>query len=374
MKKFFAFLLTATMLLSMLAMFASAEGEPAPIAVFNFEDTANLGKDVSGNKNHLEDKGGVDSVAEGKYGKGVAFDYANALVATTDADGADFIDKIEMSGTKQMTLMFWIKHDLSDYAGWDTTIGWRRVVSNGNDGGAGYGGFAMLDLNDNYIVGGDINPACVFYTEKEGTQSKGNWSKYGWTTEWTHIAWTVDATTGRCMFYVNGNPIFDLTTPNYVGDNAMVNLNRNFAIGANYLVDGEGNEIFNHSFAGKLDDFYVFDAALNAEQIAVYASEGEETTPAPESTSVPETTPAPETSQTETTEPPAVTEDDTDAATTTENGAAEDGTETTSSDSKAPATQEPDAAPVGVIVGIVVAVVVVAILVTIILLKKGKNR
>ena len=374
MKKFFCYLMFLAMILSLAPFTIAAEEAPLPVAAYTFEDADQLGKDTSGNGNDLTVAGEVEPFEDGRCGKGISLNYAGALVATADADGADFIDKIEMSGTKQMTLMYWIKHDLSDYYDWDTTIGWRRVVSNGNDGGAGFGGFSMLDLNDNYIIGADINPACVFYTEKLGTSSAGNWSKYGWTTAWTHIAWTVDATTGQCMFYVNGSPIFDLTSPDLVGGNGLVNLYRNFAIGANYSVDGEGNEIFNHSWAGKLDDFYVFDAALNAEQIAVYASEGEETTPAPESTSVPETTPAPETSQTETTEPPAVTEDDTDAATTTENGAAEDGTETTSSDSKAPATQEPDAAPVGVIVGIVVAVVVVAILVTIILLKKGKNR
>ena len=271
MKKIIAIILTAALAAALAAVFASAEDVPAPIAVYDFEDSGDLGRDVSGKGNSLSAIGKVSQLGDGRYGKGIQFNYDGALVAKTDSSGADFIDRIETDGSKQMTLMYWIRYDASDFAGWDQSIGWRRAVSNGCDGAAGDGGFGMLSLADNYIVPGNVNPACVFNTAGiGGLQSVGNWSTYAWTTDWTHIAWTVDATTGRCMFYVNGAPIFDLTTEGLTKGGALCNKGREFAIGANYTSEAEGDARFNQAYAGRMDDFYVFDAALDAEQIAYY--------------------------------------------------------------------------------------------------------
>lgn len=271
MKKALAIFTAAMMLISAFSVAAAAEGEvPSPIAVYNFEDDGNLGKDVSGNKNSLSAKGTVNQT-NGKYGKAASFNYEGALVASSDANGADFIDKIELSGSKQMTLMYWVKYSKADLESWNTEWGWRRIVSNGVDGSTGYGGFTMLGLvGDNIIVPSKINPACVFYTEIADTWNGGNWSTYPWTEDWVHVAWTVDLGTnpGRCLFYVNGTAIFDLSEKDI--SNGLVNLSRAFAIGANYFVDGESNEQFNQPFAGEIDDFYAFDKVLDADQIAYF--------------------------------------------------------------------------------------------------------
>ncbi len=271
MKKALAIFTAVMMLVSIFSVAAAAEGEvPSPIAVYNFEDAKNLGKDVSGNKNSLSAKGTVDQT-DGKYGKAASFNYEGALVASTNKNGADFIDKIELSGSKQMTLMYWVKYSKADLESWNSEWGWRRIVSNGVDGETGYGGFTMLGLvGDNILVPSKINPACVFNTEKADTWSGGNWSTYPWTEEWVHVAWTVDlsANPGRCMFYVNGTAIFDLADKDL--SNGLTNLSRAFAIGANYFVDDENNEQFNQPWAGEIDDFYAFDKVLDADQIAYY--------------------------------------------------------------------------------------------------------
>ena len=268
MKKFIAIAASAIMLASvMLTAVSAGGGIPEPVAAYGFEDADDPGRDISGNGNSLSVKGEIRSV-DGRYGKAIRLGYAGALAAKQGKDGADFIDLIETKGSKQMTLMYWVRYSKSDLADWDPNIGWRRIVSNGVDGSTGFGGFAMLGLADNLIVPGNINPACVFHTEKAGTWSGGNWSTYPWTEEWSHVAWTVDLNTNRCMFYVNGIAIFDLAEKDLV--TGLCNVSRAFSIGANWFTDGDGNNVFDQSFAGEIDDFYVFDRFLDAEAIAHY--------------------------------------------------------------------------------------------------------
>lgn len=270
MKKILSIILTVFIVLTVFALSVAAENEPSPIAVFDFEDSTNLGNDISGNKNSLATKGSVKSIENGKYGKGVSFDYAGALVASADSKGKDFVDKIELDGSKRFTIMYWIKYSENDFENWDSSNGWRRVISNGVDGSTGFGGFSMLSLADNIVVPSSVNPAVVFHTESAQTSSVGNWSTYQWTTEWTNIAWTCDLTTGRCLFYVNGTAIFDLTTAELTKGGGLSNLFRNFAIGANYFSDEQGLDVFNQSYAGSIDDMYIFDTILDEKQIAFY--------------------------------------------------------------------------------------------------------
>lgn len=268
MKKAIALVAAALMLTSAALTPVGAEDSyPKPIAAYSFDNADDPGRDISGNGNSLSVKGEVKSV-DGKYGKAVRFDYAGALAAKQGSDGADFVDLIETKGTKQMTLMYWVRYSKADLDAWDANNGWRRIVSNGVDGGTGFGGFTMLGLVDNLIVPGNINPACVFHTEKAQSWSGGNWSTYPWTEQWSHITWTVDLNTNRCMFYVNGKAIFDLTEKELAG--GLTNLSRAFSVGANWFTDENGNNVFNQSFAGEIDDFYVFDSFLDANAIAYY--------------------------------------------------------------------------------------------------------
>lgn len=268
MKKIIALAAAALMLTSaMLTPVGAEDTVPKPVTAYSFDDVKNPGRDISGNGNSLSVKGTVKS-ADGKYGKAIRLDYTGALVAKQGSGGADFVDLIETKGTKQLTLMYWVKYSKADLASWNSDYGWRRIVSNGVDGSTGFGGFTMLGLADNLIVPGNINPACVFYTEKVQTWSGGNWSTYPWTEDWAHVAWTVDLNTNRCMFYVNGTAIFDLAEKDL--STGLSNLSRAFSIGANWFTDGDGNDVFDQPFAGEIDDFYVFDRFLDASAIAYY--------------------------------------------------------------------------------------------------------
>ncbi len=379
MKKIISALLVSFCILSMLPLAAFAE-EPSvkPVAWYDFEDAENLGKDKSGNGNDLISLGTPEQVEEGPSGNAVFFDGLSSLYAKTSKDngyGEDYADVIAASGSKKLTIAYWIKNEISDYDNFDIST-WRRIISNGHDGGAlqdetgnAFGGFTMLSLADNYIIPTLVNPAImVDRVERHDGSCTGNTATYPYEEgKWFFIVWTADATTGQFCYYVNGEKLYDQTADvNESGGIKLANTARPFALAANTCYDAENDEmVVNHSYTGALDEVMVFDSILSASDISYYMSAT--------GADLPETTPdtsseAPNTSAPDT----SVSKPDTSAEETAPHTS---GTES-STQKPAESTEAPSddgGVPTGLVIGIVAAVVVIAAVAAVIIVKKKKK-
>lgn len=380
MKKAVIAVLAASLMLSAMPLVSFAE-EPAakPVAWYDFEDAENIGKDKSGNGNDLTVFGEPEQTENGPSGKYVYFDGSSALYAKTDKKGgigSDFVDVIADSGSKKLTIAFWIKNELSDYDNFDGS-GWRRVISNGHDGGAiqtdrdnkAFGGFTMLSLCDNYIVPTVVNPAImVDRAERHDGSCTGNNAVYPYEEgKWSFVVWTADATTGQFCFYVNGSKLYDQTADvSEAGGIRLSNTARPFCIASNINYnEAEDAMQLNHTYTGALDEVMVFDQVISEADIAYYMNATGADLPESES------------SDEVTTEPPATSEEPkntTDAPETKDTKpASTDKTTEKPADTK-PADENPGGVPVGLIIGIVAVVIVAAVVAAVIVSKKPKAK
>lgn len=377
MKKAVIAVLAASLMLSAMPIVSLAE-EPAakPVAWYDFEDAENPGKDKSGNGNDLTVFGEPEQTENGPSGKAIYFNGESALYAKTDKKnglGSDFVDVIADSGSKKLTIAFWIKNELSDYDNFDGS-GWRRVISNGHDGAAiqtdrdnkAFGGFTMLSLCDNYIIPTVVNPAImVDRAERHDNSCTGNNAVYAYAEgKWSFVVWTADATTGQFCFYVNGEKLYDQTAdPKEAGGIRLSNTARPFCIASNINYnEAEDAMQLNHTYTGALDEVMVFDQVITEADIAYYMNatgadlpteSGEPATEPPATSEPKSTTNVPETKETK----PATTDKATEKP---------DDTKT--------AYEPTGGVSVGLIIGIVAAVVVIAAVAAIIVAKKPKNK
>ncbi len=378
MKKIISVLAALLCVVSMLPVAASAEEPTAkPVAWYGFDDEDNIGKDQTGNGNDLNILGEpVTEEAEGPKGTSAFFDGVSGLYATADDNGYDFVDKIVSSGTKQLTIAFWVQNESIDYDNFDVTS-WRRMISNGHDGGAyqedagnAFGGFTMLSLCDSYGIPTSVNAYVMVdrVESHDGSMTGCNKSQKYEEAKWNFVVWTVDVETGEFAYYVNGESIYNQTAnPTLKGGLKLWNTARAFALGGNVQPNKESGDLeVNHPYTGSLDEVMIFDTVLSESDRAYYM----------EATSVdlPETTPAP-TTEPVTTKPKDTTPEDTttaetttDADTTTDN--AGNTADTTAADTSSEGNE--DGISIGLIIGIIAGVVVVCAVVAVLVLKKKK--
>lgn len=380
MKKAVIALLAASLMLSAASLVSFAE-EPAakPVAWYDFEDSENPGKDKSGNGNDLIVFGEPEQVGNGPSGKAVYFDGNSALYAKTDKKGglgSDFVDVIADSGSKKLTIAFWIRNEVSDYDNFDLAT-WRRIISNGHDGGAvqndrdnkAFGGFTMLSLCDNYIVPTVVNPAImVDRAERHDGSCIGNNAVYPYAEgKWSFVVWTADATTGQFCFYVNGAKLYDQTVdPAESGGIRLSNTARPFCIASN-INYSEADDVMqlNHTYTGALDEVMVFDRIISESDVAYYMNAtGADLPESGSSGEVP-------------TEPPVTSAEPKDTSDAPESG----NTKPTSTDKATEKPADTKAAdeknggvPVGLIIGIVAVVIVAVVVAAVIVSKKPKAK
>ena len=375
MKKTILLLLALFTFLTMMPMAAVHAEGPAlsPVAWYDFENTSDLGKDKTGNGNDLLTLGEPLWEVGGPSGKLAYFDGQSALYAKTDENGVDFVDAIDISGSRKLTIAYWIENELDDYSNFDTNS-WRRIISNGHDGGAmqesvgnAFGGFTMLSLADQYIMPTIVNPAImVDRVERHDGWCTGNTTIYSYEdSKWFFIVWTADATTGQFCYYVNGEKIYDKTyDPSEYGGIKMSNVARPFSIANNTWWNADSNEFdINMPYTGRLDEVMVFDGILGEEDIAYYraltgADLPEETEPA--ETEPPVTIPR-VTRNHDTTVPETIAPVETEPVTET----------------PAPETEKPaepsDEISIWPIVGIAAAVIGIAVVAAVVIAKKKKS-
>jgi hypothetical protein len=296
-------LLASTVIVSTVNGGAKAAAMPSPIAWYTFDNASDIGEDMTGNGNDLLAKGDPVVRSGGQNGNCVYLDGSSAMVAATDASGADFIDKIATT-QKKFTLTYWFKVVSQDIAGFDPATMWRRIFSNGFDWGTSVGGFTSINnpddvANPQYLWS---NAMSDFEGGVRGDAGNPNLNAAPntFTEQWTHIALTVDAVAKKTQYYVNGVLVCEFSPANRPDFNTVEfkldNLDRAFAFGASYYVDSAtGNDTFFQSYTGSVDEVAVFDTVLTPEQIAHYMNNrpGGAPTPTPTPTPTPDPTPVP---------------------------------------------------------------------------------
>ncbi|MBO4769604.1 MAG: LamG domain-containing protein [Clostridia bacterium] len=368
MKKIIAFAVTALMLLSLLPFAAFADEDvAAPVAWYDFEDAENLGKDKSGNGNDLLVMGQPEQDDSGATGKGVFLDGVSSLYAKENGDKMDFFDLLAKNG-KEITIAFWVQHETSDYDNFDTAT-WRRIVSNGHDGGAvqddtgtAFGGFTIIDLADNYI----IPNAVITYMMNDSGSSHGQinpGTNYPYREgQWEFMTYTLNIETGEIDYRLNGVSILeDYQKKGNVGSGMrLYNTARPFSIGGNTFYDAESGQMApNHMFTGSLDEVMIFDKVLTDAEIAYYmelTGKDVEVVTEPPATNPPATEPGTDkpkdTKKTDETQKPVDTKDA--------------GTKPADSEKVS------EGLPTGAMIGIIAAAVVIVAAAIAIILKKKK--
>ena len=149
-------------------------------------------------------------------------------------------DPPDLQLTSQITIACWIKIQ--------ATGGLRNIVAKGYTFSPA--GEILFRLADTSYQFGVWNGASAWLTSFDAAQADIG--------VWTHVAGTFDGTTWK--FYRNGV----LEASNTVG-NEIFPVNEGWAIGAR----GTGTERF---FAGLIDEVYIYDRGLTAEEVAVLAN------------------------------------------------------------------------------------------------------
>ena len=192
------------------------------VAYWNFDDSANRGKDFWGNNGILN--GGVTAVING----GIIDDALNFNGATSYIR---VLNNASLNPISQVTLLAWIKPSNTLPNAWYFIAGKSIYWANTDYG---------LQIN---------NKKAGFFIDT----TQASYNEILLQDKWYLLAGTYNGT--QIMTYVNGNPSGAVDHPN-----SNLNNNKDFTIGA----DNEGTYIF----PGMIDEVILYNRALSADEIA----------------------------------------------------------------------------------------------------------
>lgn len=198
------------------------------VVFFDFNDSANLTKDSSGNGNHAINVNSVSYDSSGFSGGAARFNGTNNFLRVN-------VD-VDIDVMPQMTWGAWVLPDL--------TNGIRAIVSNDN------GGFDR-NLNLDSRAGGDFGAFRGTGVFDSGIAPS--------TTQWTFIAAVYNEPSDQMTFYV-GSTSFNVST-NFGGT------------GHTFFQVGH-NPSFNEFWGGRIDNVFVYNEALSASQISSLRDSG----------------------------------------------------------------------------------------------------
>ncbi|MGN1100096.1 MAG: LamG-like jellyroll fold domain-containing protein, partial [Christensenellales bacterium] len=212
----------------------------SPIAHYEFKDADNPGKDSSGNFD-LSVLGTVASGSSLSAGKGVYFDGASKLYATTDSTGRDFSDYLY-----DFTVSFWIYND-----GWADDTYYSTVLSTGLYGVEKGICFKTCYMGYHHICAISKNGV---YSDEGGAL----WQTWKERSTWHHVVYSVSNSTGSVAVYFDGNNFYngEYSVP-------MENLQDVFSLGA-----GSYNSGSNSFYTGFVDDVRVYDFSASSGNVA----------------------------------------------------------------------------------------------------------
>ena len=192
---------------------------------------------------------------DGKANIGTDPDTLNGLSSSGTVEVADNPNLVSMQQTRQLTIAVWIKPN-SIPREFPVVVG-----KGGNWAPSGYGGYELYlnSYGDNDIV--FVSGTCVLETGR----ARGRWvnNHLG---EWIHVVFTLDDTTRKAKFYVNGQPTNDeIDEGSYFNGSAPLNFNvsNKLYIGA----PGPAGHRSRTRFDGEMRDVKLFNRVLTAEEI-----------------------------------------------------------------------------------------------------------
>lgn len=210
---------------------AIAPAQAGLIALYTYDNAANLGQDSSGKGNNLVSAYGTPTSVAGKYGTGMDL---NGNAALMSASGTLLGLPI---GGSSYTIASWINPDTAGGGNAGGIVGWgnygadNQVVAFRMYGSSGL---------DNYWWANDLLAGTGDLTTGSGSSG------------WHFVAATYDAVTHLNAIYVDGN---------LVGSRYGYGLN---AVGSNFAV---GKTVGSEFFDGQLDNTAIFDQALTVAQL-----------------------------------------------------------------------------------------------------------
>ncbi len=245
-------LVALVLCLTMLAGCAAfAEGEPALLAYYTFDDAENLGADASGNGNDLVKAVNPDGVkaVEGVKDGGVYFGGSSGLIAKDDANN-DFMD---LYGSNPFTISFCAKVDLEN-----ARVGNSRVVDEGINGSDE--GFTML-VNMNKADDGAVSLTGI---SKVGGSDW--WGSATSVTEnadgWHQYVMVYDPANELVVAFVDGVKLSET----YAEENEVVAGAFTFCVGGNWAqwdwFMGGNRDVTCEGFCGTVDEVKVIAGAV----------------------------------------------------------------------------------------------------------------
>ncbi|WP_426195670.1 LamG domain-containing protein [Massilia sp. DWR3-1-1] len=220
--------LTAALLAAASLLAISPAANAGLVALYTFDNAANLGLDKSGKGNNLVNSGSVAATA-GVYGGGLALNGGSALLAA--------------SGT-----LAGLPTGDSSYS----ITAWINPTTSGAGGIVGWGNYGTNNEVVAFRMNGDYSLHNYWWYNDLSANSPTNLTTGSGTTGWHFVAATYDAITHVNSIYIDG---VQVATRTATGLNAKA---MNFAVGK--TVD---NEYFN----GQMDNTAIFNQSLTSTEL-----------------------------------------------------------------------------------------------------------
>lgn len=178
----------------------------------------------------------------GKYGQALDFDgWQDFIQVMVEPDGLGGWAGQFVNGQKAVTYAMWVKMDA--YPTGEAGLLSGRTWWNAGETNLEFHPFFGLDkvylINQQGAVPGE-NPVAAIPSASLG--------------EWIHIAATYDAVAGQALIYFNGV----VAGQSFVDPSRVVDIG-NFTLG--------GNALYGRWFDGQIDELYIYDRALNVDEV-----------------------------------------------------------------------------------------------------------
>ena len=220
-----------------LTLAAIAPAHAGLVALYNYDNAANLGLDSSGNGNNLVAAYGAPTSVAGKYGSGLDLN-ANAALVSASGTLAGL-----PTGGSSYTIASWINPDTAGAGNAGGIVGWGSYFSNNQ--------VVAFRMNTNTQLNN------YWWANDLLVNAPGDLTTGAGSSGWHFVAATYDAATHLNAIYIDG---------------AMINSRYAYGLNATGTNFAVGKTVNSEFFDGQLDNTAIFDLALSASQLGKIAA------------------------------------------------------------------------------------------------------